>query len=286
MTGLLLMALALQASSEASSAVVLVGRRTGATPTEAQATAEQVSSLLAEANVPLSMSAASVTSELARRGLKDASGCQGRRACLAELGRQLGVTHVVAVSVTQIGSDRSVGLELVLVADETVVEKDALIVAAKSPVTKEVMGGFSSRVAKRLGAPAEVTPPVPVAAKPVGPAPDAPTKEPETKVVTIVPERVSNVPEVVEVKSKTRTTGIILAGVGVAAGVAAITLMAVAFGTRGNANQTEIVNGRVVSKLTASQAQALNDTSNAELAIAGGCALAGIGLGTGAILTW
>ena len=108
---------------------VLVGRRTSLSQADAEVIPRTISTHLTGAQVPLKLDADAARASLSRLGLKDASACNGRKACITELGRQLQATFVISLSLSQVGSDCSIALELLRVFDGVVLEKEALILA-------------------------------------------------------------------------------------------------------------------------------------------------------------
>jgi hypothetical protein len=127
MLSALLLSMALHASAPHAS--VLVSRRTSLSPAEANALAQRICKHLAAFAVPLDLDADAARASLGRLGLNDAAQCNGRKACVTELGRQLGSTHVLSLSVSQVGVDRSIALELLLIDDATVLEREAIVVS-------------------------------------------------------------------------------------------------------------------------------------------------------------
>jgi hypothetical protein len=182
-----LIAVALLSAEPPPTSVVLLGRRTGTSVAEAGTLTAKVASALLDNGVPVSMSGASATSALKRLGFPDASACAGQRACLVELGRQLGVAFVFSVTVTRIEKDRSVGVELVSVADGMSPEKDAVLLPPKAELTPDLLAGFATRVKERWQPASQAPPPVVLApaVEPVRPPdvlpppPPPPPPEPE-----------------------------------------------------------------------------------------------------------
>src|SRR5262249_43354272 len=105
-----LAALAAAPVHEGAPVAVLVVRRTSVDAQAANALGDWVAQLLQRAGV-----AVEPPDETARRlsalGVKDTTRCGGRRACVLELLRQLERPAGVALSISQLGSDRSVVLE-------------------------------------------------------------------------------------------------------------------------------------------------------------------------------
>lgn len=266
-----LVGLTLTAAPEGEQAVVLVARRTAVTPAVARALVADASSLLEAAGVPVAMAPDKALQQLARVSVKDTASCNGKRACLAELGRQLKVPWVVLISVASIEQELSLGFELLKVSDETVVETDSLLLARKDKLDAALLSGFAGRVKGRLVPVVEPKPvaDVPLEAKLV----PRPTEE-QTLPPPPLPER-SHVPSLV------------LGGAGVAALLAGSALLVIGAVTRGPLTAgTPGPDGRIESGLTYPQAAQLN-ASSTPLFLGGlGALVAGAGLGTAAVLTW
>lgn len=277
---LLSLALVMTLAAEPSVAV-LVGRRTAVAQAEAQALAQSVSMELTAAKVLLTLDAGAASARLGRLGLKDSSFCGGKKACLVELGKQLAVEHVLVVSASQVGSDRSVALELWKVADGSVEEREGLLVPPGSSVPADLLAPFTAKLRARFPVAAPSPPPEPV--KP----PDAPvvTKPPEPVALTPAPAPVVVAPATPP-PPPSHVTGLVLGGAGVVALAAGIVLVASGLAARGEATRTELVDGTLRSPLTASEAQAKADAANLNLGLAGGAGALALGLGAAAVLTW
>jgi hypothetical protein len=259
-----------------SDVAVLVGRRTSVSPAEAQTTSQAISTHLANARVPLKLDADAARASLSRLGLKDASACNGRKACLTELGRQLQVGWVISLSLSQVGSDRSIALELLRVADGVVPEKEAIILATGANVTADQLSGFATRVRAQLGISdkpvAEITPPPVVGVKPPV------VTEPLPPPVVVAP---------VTPPAKSHVTSFVLGGVALAAlAVGTGLLVSGLTGREAAYATTQAPDGTLRSPYTASEVQRRAGASSVELAIAGGAAAVGLGLGVGAVVAW
>ncbi len=252
--------------------VVLVGRRTSLSQAEAEVLSRTISTHLTGARVPLKLDADAARASLARLGLKDASACNGRKACVTELGRQLQATYVIALSLSQVGSDRSIALELLRVSDGVVLEKEALILATGANVTADQLAGFSTRVLTQLGVsdkPVVEPPPVPVVKGPL-----VVVKEPAPVTLTTIPP-----------PPKSHVTSIVLGGAGVVALAVATGLLVSGLNGRAAAYATTAgPDGALRSPYSASEVQRRAGASGVELGVAGGLAAAGLGLGTAALL--
>ncbi len=258
-------------------AVVLVGRRTAVSAPQTKVLAADASTILESAGVPIALPPDKAMQQLTRVSVKDTSSCNGKRACLAELGRQLKVPWVVLLSVAVIDQELSVGLELLKVADETVVETDSLLLPKKGKLDAALLSGFAGRVkAKLVPTPAaavvEKTPDVPVETKLVPKQTEAPPLLP---------------PPPPPPAERSHTASFVLGGVGLASLIAGGVLLAVGASSRAPLTAGEAaMDGRVRSTLTYAEAEQINNSSTP--LIAGGIsALAvGAGLGTAAVITW
>ena len=258
-------------------AVVLVGRRTAVSAPQAKVLAVDASTILESAGVPIALPPDKAMQQLTRVSVKDTSSCNGKRACLAELGRQLKVPWVVLLSVAVIDQELSVGLELLKVADETVVETDSLLLPKKGKLDAALLSGFAGRVKAKLvptatAAVVEKTPDVPVETKLVPKQTEAPPLLP---------------PPPPPPAERSHTASFVLGGVGLASLIAGGVLLAVGASSRAPLTAGEAaMDGRVRSTLTYAEAEQINNSSTP--LIAGGIsALAvGAGLGTAAVITW
>ena len=266
-----LVGLTLAAPFEGEQTVVLVARRTAVAPAVARALVADASSLLQAAGVPVAMTPDVALQQLARVSVKDTASCNGKRACLAELGRQLKVPWVVLLSVAAIDQELSLGFELLKVSDETVVETDSLLLARKGKLEAGQLAGFAGRVNARL------VPVVAVVDTPLEPKLTPKEVEPP---VTLPPPPPPERPH-------GHVTSFILGGAGVAALVAGGALIIVGAAARAPLTAGDRApDGRVRSSLTFAEAEQLN-ASTTPLFIGGlGALAAGAGLGTAAVLTW
>ena len=251
------------------SAAVLVGRRTSVSQPDAQALSQTISTQLVSAKVPLTLDAEAARASLDRLGLKDASACNGRKACLTELGNQLAVAWVISLSLSQVGSDRSLALELVRVADGLALEKEALILAPGAPITADQLAGFASRLRTHLA---------PKVDRPVVEAPP-PLIPKEAPPVVVVTTPVATAP-------KSHVASFVLGGAGVIALGVATGLLVSGLNARAEAYRTTEIDGTLRSPYAASEVQSRAAGGGVQLGIAGAVAAAGLGLGTAAVITW
>lgn len=252
-----------------SGASVLVGRRTSMSPADAQALSQTISTFLVAARVPVLLDADAARASLSRLGLKDASACSGRKACLTELGRQLATPYVIALSLSQVESDRSLALELLRVSDGVVLETEAIILSTGANLTAGQLAGFAERVLKKLqDRPVVETPPIVVVKPPVSEPP------PVVIVAPLAPPAKSHAPS------------LLLGGAGVVALAVATGLLVSGLNTRADAYRTTEVEGTLRSPYAASEVQRRAAAGGAQLGVAGGLAAAGLGLGAAAVIQW
>ena len=254
-----------------SDVAVLVGRRTSLTQAEAQKLSQTISAHLTAGGVQLKLDADAAGASLARLGVKDASACNGRKACVTELGRQLAVPYVIALSLSQVGNDRSIALQLLRVADGVVLESEALILAPGANITADQLAGFASRVVAQLE-PAD---------RPVVEVPPPQVKDP---IVKDPPPLVVTAP--VPAPPKSHVSSFVLGGAGVVALAVATGLLVSGLNTRAEAYRTTEIDGIRRSPYAASEVQQRASSGGVQLGLAGGLAAAGLGLGAAAVITW
>ncbi len=253
-------------------AAVLVGRRTSLNAVDAQVLSQAISTHLVSARVPIKLDADAARTSLSRLGLKDASACNGRKACVSELGRQLAVAYVISLSLSQVGSDRSIALELLRVEDGVVLEQEALILGPQAKVTADQLASFSARVLTQLGD------------RPVVETPPPRVKVSEPVVKTEPPPVI--IPPLPPPPPKSHVTSFVLAGAGVVALGIATGLLVSGLNGRAEAYRTSEIDGVQRSAYSASEVQRRAAAGGVELGIAGGLAAVGLGLGTAAVITW
>lgn len=273
-----LLSLTLGVASEAEPTVVLVGRRTAVPPALARTLARDASKHLEAAGVPLAMQPEAALSQLARVSMTDSANCNGKRACLAELGRQLKVQWVVLLSVASLNKELSVGLELLQVVDQTVVETDSLLLSRRGRLEAAQVQGFAARVKARLAPP------------PVEPLP-APRDAPTVAILTPPPSPEPPPPALTPVTptpvARSHSGSIAMGITGVAGVLAGATLVVLGFVGRAPLTAGAVAaDGRVRSTLTAAQARRLNEDTT-PMIVGGFTAIGvGLGLGTAGVLTW
>lgn len=255
-------------TADPTSAVVLA-RRTGVTQAEGVAVTERVGQALLDQKVAGLLGLAETSARLAKVAMTDATMCNGKPACHAELARQLEVDWLVLVSVSQVAGEQSLAIELARGATGAVAENESLLLAQKGQVPMDTLQRFAERMSARVrGAPADAPKVTTLTPPPVEPPP--PTLPPEPK------------PE-----GKSRAPTIVLGAAGVAALGAGVALLVSGLGARGRLSAGETgPDGLTYSGLTGAEAQALNESANVQFAIAGAAAAVGLGLGAAAIATW
>lgn len=271
--------LGLAAAPEGEQTVVLVGRRTAVTPAITKGLAADTYKLLDAEGVKLAMTNEEALKQLTRVSVKDSASCNGKKACLSELGRQLKVPWVVVLSIAAIEQELSIGLELVRVSDETVVETDSLLLPRKGKLDASQLSGFAQKVKARLNPPPP-TPEVKDVKKD-----DAPVATDLTPKKTQEPEPL--LPPPPPPPQRSHVPSFVLGGAGLASLIAGVTMVTLGAVSRGPLTQgTPGDDGRVRSTLSYPQAQAIN-ASSGPLIIGGVGALAvGAGLGTAAVIAW
>lgn len=273
------LSLGLVAAPEGNQTVVLVGRRTAVTPAIAKTLASDTYKLLAADGVSLAMTNEEALKQLTRVSVKDSASCNGKKSCLAELGRQLKVSWVVVLSVASIEQELSIGLELLRVSDETVVETDSLILPRKGKLDASQLGTFAQKVKAQLNPP----PPTPEVKN------DEPRKD-DTPVATfLTPKKTEEplLPPPPPPPQKSHVPSFVLGGAGVASMLAGAAMLTVGLVSRGPLTQgTPNSDGRVRSMLTQQEAQAINDGSNPLIFGGLGALAVGAGLGTAAVIAW
>ena len=134
-------------TTEPSAAVVL-SRKVSLSQAEAAAVVAQSAALLREGGAPL-LPDSQLGHRLSMLGLKDATTCGGKSACIGEIGRQLKVDWLVLVNVSRVAGDRSLALELFDVGLLTVVDKESLLLPGGTQLTGELLKGFVARIKAR-----------------------------------------------------------------------------------------------------------------------------------------
>jgi hypothetical protein len=270
-------ALTLAAPADAGQAVVLVGRRTAVPAPSARTLALDTSKALADSGVPIALDPDAALKQLARVSVKDSASCNGKRSCLAELGRQLKVSWVVVLSAASMDGEQSVGLELLRVSDEAVVETDSLLLPKKARVDAAALSAFAAKVKGQL---------LPSAESSVEPAP-TPLASDAPKEAKLTPGPVDPPPSVTgPAVARSHVPSFVLGGAGVAALVAGAVMLGVAVASRAPLAGEVGADGRARSTLTIDEAEALNAGSTGLVAGGSAALAASVGLGLAGVLTW
>ncbi|MDX2009482.1 MAG: hypothetical protein SFW67_04795 [Myxococcaceae bacterium] len=269
-----LVALAVLAADPAPpTSVVLLSRRTSVAVAEANALTARLAAALEAAGVSLSTPPDAASAALKRLGFPDSSSCSGKRECLVELGRQLQVEWVFAVSVTKVEKDRSVGVELIHVTDGTSPEKDAVVLAPKADLTPDLLAGFSKRVLDRWN-PRRADTPAVVAVTPAEQTPPP---------LDLPPPPPPPVPEA----PRSHVASWVLGGIGAAALVASGVFLASGLGRWGSIYEPGVdAMNRRASLLTFAEASARRDLANTDFIVSGVLGGVALALGLAAVLTW
>jgi hypothetical protein len=269
-------------STPPATVAAVLARRTGVPAADASALLSQLAAAFAEAGLPM-MAGGELELHLARLGLADGTPCKGKTSCLSELGRQLHVAWVVMISLSELEGERSVGLELLEVNTELILERDALLLSGRAKLTAELVEPFLARALKHTGAPG--APPAVVAARGELKTPGA--NPPQHLLPPPPPPPSSGFVALPEPAARSHTRGALLAGAGGVLLAAGAVLLGVGLATNGRLSEgAPGSDGRLRSPLTAPQAQALAREATLELGFSGASALAGLGLGAAAVVTW
>lgn len=270
-------ALTLLGAPARSPVALVVTRRTNLSLVDGQALAREYTRTLEGMGLTIDKGPDAALSELARLSVKDTASCQGRRACVAQLGRELRVDYVLGLSVATLEGDRSVALELIKVADEATLLKDSHLLAKGAGPTAQLLSATAAKLRELLGPPAA--------------PPDAPVAEPPKPQVTLTPVEAAPTTPVAPVISErpaaVRAVPVVLLGSGAAlmlGGVGALAGGATLHGTLGLGSVD--VDGRIRSGLSQSQAEHLSQDATG-LVIAGLVGIAaGAGLAAAGVATW
>jgi hypothetical protein len=261
---MLLLGLLASMALSAEPVAVVLARRTGVSAPDAAAVVATAASTL---GLPGMEDPTETARHLARLGLKDGTFCKGREGCLAELGQQLEVRWLVLLSVSQLGVERSLGLELLQVSAEKVVEREALLLTTEAWLSQGAVVPFLERVLARLEAAARVSEAIRAGA----PAPGLDAS------VAVGAGRPA---------APNRGPSLVLAGAGALVLGVAVALLVLGLQSQAQLSQGEARRGSVYSPLTAAQAQATAARATGELGGSGAAAAVGLGLGVAAVLAW
>ena len=276
--------LQLAQSASPSSTVVVVTRRTAVSAVDARAVAVLVTKSLKQAELEVTWDADAAARRLASLGVKDSSGCQGRKACVQEFGRQLDVAVVVGVSVSEVDAERSVALEAVRIADGVVLAHENLLYPKSGSPPVEQLRLFATHIRSAL--PSSVAKVEPVAPKVET---DAPTQAPPEPAPVLAPAPVPLPAVAIEQPPPAHShAGGLIAGAGALLSVAgAVVLGVLAFSAKADLSRgTTLPGGLTASALTGADATSVSKRANGEFYGAVGCAAAAVALGTTAVVVW
>jgi hypothetical protein len=282
--GTLLLVAALSAAPEPAgpttgAVVVLVVRRTSIDVAQGQQLAATAAAVLRKAGVAVEDPTESMR-RLSVLGVTDPTQCGGRKACVLELLKQLECSAAVALSVSQVGQERSVAFEAWRTKDGALISKDAVVLKPDAMLDAASMGPFARVLAKAY--PLE-TPPAAAGGSELKPLAQTPpvALTPEPKVDT-VPAAVVVAPAPAPAP-RSHVPGITLA-------VAAVAAASVAAAFGGAAlTASERLNGGTsagISIYQGSEAQKLASASNQRATVSGIAAGATVVLAVGAVLVW
>lgn len=209
--------------------------------------------------------AAEISDKLHALGFADAAACGGKRKCLLELGRQLGVSRLLVVSVAVLRSDLSVSLEVLDVETGKRQASASGVMAASATKLDDALRPVVAELARAIGA-------VPMSQAPlVSPPPEPPlTLVPPVATEPKVEPPVAVEPKVdAPVEAKRTCVGCwTLTTVAVGAATAAV-ILGVDGGNRGHALVGTLgTDGQRRSMFTVSDAMALRNQANLEVGLA------------------
>ncbi|MFO0594947.1 MAG: hypothetical protein U0228_06575 [Myxococcaceae bacterium] len=253
-------------------AAVVLARRTSVSPADASALLDKVSNAVAG---PDFLPFADSQKRLAALGLKDATNCNGGADCHVEVARQLKVSWLVLVSVSQIGTDQSLALELFRVGKAEVVERESLLLARRGDVTPAQLDAFVKKVGSRIGS-SSAEPPKDAPLVKSDPVITPPNTGPDTTV-----------PLTPEPPPRSHAASIVVGGLGIAALSVGVGFLVSGLAQRGRLSTgVPGSDGLTYSEFTGAEAQRLNDGASVEFGIAGASAAVGAALLTTAIAVW
>ncbi|MBX7098697.1 MAG: hypothetical protein K1X89_13395 [Myxococcaceae bacterium] len=247
---------------------VLVARRTGVAPETARETAAQVASAISTNDGEVRDGRA-VAKTLELAGLKDTVDCGAKVQCLQEAGRALDVAYLVLISLTEVGTNRSIGLELMRVSDGEMLERSAALYQTNATIPDDVLQSFTAKV-RQLA-------PAPPPAAPLAPPPLVPGVASEA----VPPAAV--IPQVAEPPGPNHVPSLLAAGGATVAAAVAVGFLSSAIVARNTLQEGTKGN---TSELTRAQADALAGRANTHATVSLVSALAAVGLGGVAVFTW
>ena len=252
---------------------VVVSRSSAVAPARTTKLLARLEQQLADAQVK-TLSRAEVTTRLGRLGLKDAVFCAGKRACLAELGRQLPADVVIGLSLAFLKPDLSVVVEAVRSSDGSSLADFSLVLGQGDKESLASFEVFATRLQAALRPKAE-------------PLPEVPPKVTTDTPLATDPLTTVTAPPMPPAETRSVVPALVTAGVGAVALATGIGLTASALGKNASLSKgTPLGDGRIQSPLTESQALAARNGANTELTIGIGCAIGTVALGVLTYFLW
>jgi hypothetical protein len=277
-----LVVVALVAASSSPPAAMLLTKRMGFSVAEGSAVVSQVNEALNAGGLSFSVSPDRVAGVLKTVGLVDAAVCASKRDCVVELGRQLKVEWVIALSMMKVETDRSIGLELVRVADGMVVEKDAQLLGAKDAVRPAMFASFAEQVRRVWDA----ARPEPKALEPTN-EPIRVLSEPALPVPVPAAAQVGPGPSVERSAVRSHSLSFVMLGLaGVSLATAAVVLISGLVQRATLLDSYQLSGAERVSTLSMAAASRLNDDANTKFVVSGLMAGLGLGCAGAAFLAW
>ncbi len=259
----------LAAHASAQTAVVISKR--GIVPAyDAMKYAEQLTGALKVAGVSV-IDATTAAAQLKAAGILDTTTCAGVRTCAVDLGAKLKLENVIALTMSELGSDRSLTFEALKVSDGSLLARDVAVIEKGVGLTLDAVGQFIQKLRAALPQPK-------TDAVAVMPAPsDVPAK---TDVTPGAPPPTM----VVTNDASTRIPAYIAGGAGIAALIAGGICGAVALSSKG-ALESSVIDG-TNSTLTLPQATALRNQANTMATVSLTTLLVGGALAAATVVLW
>ena len=250
---------------------VVVTRRSGMSVSQAEAVGDVVVEFLKKEGLTVLMGPKDGAKQLAVLGVKDSADCDGKRPCVAGLGRVLRAAVVVGVEVAELEGSLAVNLEAVETdRADRLAQKDALV----------AMKTYSADLEPTLSAFAAALREGVVAATTIRPF-DAPgTSSDAPKQVNLEPQPSQGVP-LPTVAGRGPGAGVwVTGGAAVAAAAVAITFLAIGLSAKGELDGAlRPASDPPVYELTQPQAEALAGRANTAFSVSLGTGLGAVALG-------
>ena len=258
---------------EQPGAVVLLTRRTGASEAVGNGVVRDVRKALAAAGVGSPLTPEGLNKKLLSLGVKDSKSCEGKRACVLELGKQLGVANVVSLSVGQIATDVAIRIEAFRISDGAKLAEDTVAIGANDLRGVEgALGPFAHKLLDALASPRVV---------------DAPRVEPLPTAPLLIPEPIPPGVTLTPAPPPPSRVPAFIAGGATVLGLGATAFFAgTGFSLKGQVNEGMNTGGRIVSVHTIADAQAIADSANTRLTIGLVCGVTTVLLATATAILW